>query len=361
MRNKNISRIFPAPSFLGGNSLGVDISDKSVKYASFTLENGELILKCSGKELIPPGVVQKGEIQDQNKLKEIFRKIKKTVKSEYIRAALPEEKLYLFNLTLPKMKNEEVRDAIALSLEKYVPITNTDVVFDFDFIEENGGEMRFKVGVITRETIDSYIALFEDTGFTPISFELEAQSIARAVIPKENNQAVMFVDMGETRTGISIAYKGSVLFASTVEIGGVHLDQVIMKHFNIEESEAKARKEKYGIRQGVSEESNLLSAVADTLSALCDEINKHFIFWNTHPFDNGAERPRIEKIIICGGDANLSGLTDFMSEALRIRAEKANPWININSMKKYIPDMTLKESMAYTTSFGLALADYIHD
>lgn len=362
MKNKeNVSKIFPTPSFLGGNSLGVDISDKSVKYTSFSPENGELILHYYGKEDIPYGIVERGEIKDPAKLKEIFRKIKKKVKNEYIRAALPEEKLYLFNLSLPKMQNEEVRDAIALSLEQYVPITNVDVIFDFDFIEEKNGEMHFQVGVIPKDIIDSYLSLFEDTGFIPISFEIEAQSIARAVIPKTETGAVMMVDMGETRTGISIAYKGFVLFTSTIGIGSIHLDQAIMKYFDIDEKEAKSRKEKYGIRQGMSEESNLLPAVVDTLMALRDEVNKHYIFWSSHPFDNGLERPKIEKMIMCGGGSNLSGVVDFMSESLKMRVEKANPWVNVNSMKRYIPDMQRKDSMAYTTSFGLALADYDHD
>jgi Tfp pilus assembly PilM family ATPase len=150
----------------------------------------------------------------------------KTIKRSFVRVSLPEEQVYIFNVTIPSMKSGDVRNAIMLQLEDHVPVATIDAVFDYDLFIQTDTEMTFQVAVISQAVIDSYFTLCsKDTGFTPLSFELEAQSIARAIVPEEDKRAFMVIDFGETRTGISVVYKGLVLFTSTIDVGGHNLTE----------------------------------------------------------------------------------------------------------------------------------------
>jgi Tfp pilus assembly PilM family ATPase len=62
----------------------------------------------------------------------------------------------------------------------------------------------------------------------------------------------------------------------------------------------------------------------------------------------------MEKIILCGGGANLKGIIPFLVKRLNIQVEIGNPWINMNFGKK-LPSITKQDSVRYSTVIGLAL------
>lgn len=354
------AHIFPPPSFITMPSIGFDISDRSIKYIGLKEGKNGLMLDTYGKIALPKGLVVSGKIADIDGLRALVKEMHKTIKRNFVRVSLPEEQVYIFNVTIPSMKSSDVRNAIMLQLEDHVPIATIDAVFDYDLFIQTDTEMTFQVAVISQAVIDSYFTLFEGTGFTPLSFELEAQSIARAIVPQEDKRAFMVIDFGETRTGISVVYKGLVLFTSTIDVGGHNLTEAVMKYFSLSEREALIKKEKFGLHSGAID-TGVFPAVLNLLSTLKDEVNKHYVYWHKYPFEDGTTRPKIESILLCGGEANLIGLDDYLSASLSLRVERANPWINTNSLEKYIPEMSYKESLANVTTLGLALGDFTND
>lgn len=107
------------------------------------------------------------------------------------------------------------------------------------------------------------------------------------------------------------------------------------------------------------------------LTDLIKQTKEHLSFYRTHSFHEnlslpkkGETRPQsgrlngkgVEKILLCGGGANLKGFTDFLSQELKIPVEIGSPWINIlaKSQKK-APQFSQEKSLSYTTALGLAL------
>ena len=68
------------------------------------------------------------------------------------------------------------------------------------------------------------------------------------------------------------------------------------------------------------------------------------------------EGKTISKILLCGGGANLKGLPETLSSAVKIPVSVGNPWVNVlpNAIKE-VPGLSFKESVSYSTAFGLAL------
>ncbi len=351
------SRHFPTPSFLAMNSCALDISDQSIKYGELNATPLGLRLGRFGHEKIPEGVVISGKIEKEDELARILKNLATRENLHYVRISLPEEQMYLFTLKLPKVSGGNLREAILLSLEEHIPLKASDTIFDFDIISQDIENIYVEVLAIASITIESYLSVFKKSGLVPISFELEAQAIARAVIPRDDPSPVMIVDFGEARTGASIAHNGRVFFTTTLDIGGISLTNMIAKNFGISFEEAEKMKLSYGL-SSTSNVDDIFPAILNGISVLRDELNKQYVYWKTHEED-GTKHDKLDRIILCGGDANLTGLSNYLESSMGVRVENANAWVNISNMKTSVPSISFEESFGYATVLGLALGDYI--
>lgn len=348
---------FPTPSYLSMNSFAVDISDESVKYGELIPTSQGLRLSKYGEEKIPNGVVSSGKIENENELIRILKRIKEKGKINFIRVSLPEEQMYLFTLSLPRTDNSNLRDMILLQIEEHIPLKAPDSLFDFDIVKEDGQTVLVEVVAIATATMESYLSVFNKAGLTPISFELEAQAIARAVIPVDDVSPIMIVDFGNSKTGISISNNGRVFLTTTLSMGGVDLTNMIAKNFSLSFEEAEKMKHEYGIDKG-SKAEDIFPAILNGISVLRDEISKQCLYWETHNNTNNTEHNKISHIILCGGASNLAGLAEYLELSMKIKVENANVWVNILNTEDSIPEISFEQSLGYATVLGLALGGF---
>jgi len=340
------------------SSCAIDISDQSIKYGEIIATSSGPKLSKYGKEKIPQGVVVSGKIEKEDEMIRLMKKIKEKENLHFIRVSLPEEQMYLFTLSLPKTEGGNLRDMIQLQIEEYIPLKAPDSIFDYDIISEDKQNVSVEVVAIASATIESYLSVFNKAGLVPVSFEIEAQAIARAVIPSDNTNPVMIVDFGEARTVVSISKNGRVYLTTTLSIGGADLTNMIAKNFSLSFEEAEKMKHKYGFDQESTTES-IFPAVINGISVLRDEINKQYAYWETHD-DNNKEHKPINHIILCGGEANLAGLSDYLELSMKMKVENANVWVNVLKTEDKIPEMSFQESLSYATVIGLSLGSYMY-
>ena len=69
--------------------------------------------------------------------------------------------------------------------------------------------------------------------------------------------------------------------------------------------------------------------------------------------------PEIQSIILCGGSANLKGISGYFSETVGIHTEHAEVWDNAFSLEDYVPPIDKRHSLGYATAIGLALSKHI--
>lgn len=352
--------LFPPPAYLLMPAVGIDISDRSIKYAKlrptpkgFHLEN------FSGISL-DPGIVENGRIVDPKRLQTILSDLRKKYNISFVRTALPEKQMYFFRMSIPDGPDEVLHDTIELSLEEHVPISAAEAVFDFEVVGHTGTNVEVAVTAAVSEVVEEYVEIFKSSGLTILSLELEADAVARTVIKHGDAVAHLIVDFGETRTGIAVSYKGQTYFTSTVSIGGRLLTETLAKHFSITFPEAEAMKREFGLRRN-GPNQDLFSLLLNNVAVLRDEINKHFIYWHTHPDENGQPRPPIEEIVLVGGDSNLAGLPDYLSASLRVKTVVADVWANVHLPERGVPELSRQDSLGYATAIGLSMHEVIED
>lgn len=355
-----LSRIFPPPSYLTMPSIGVDVSDTSLKYVSFhpnSREGADKKLKMWGDIPIPNGVVQRGQINDPKKLVSVLKEFKSETKAEFVRVSLPEERAYLFETEIKKnVPLKEVRGLLEFRLEENVPIPSRDVVFDYTILPgaENDRKVQVAVAAYARETVQKYFDCCIEAGLRPLSFEVEAQAMAYSVIPSDMKGAVMLVDFGKTRTGIGIVFNNILLYTSTIDIGGDQLSQALRKVLgnDVSESDLTKLKNTEGLVRGV-DSSEVYDTLISTISVIKDELATRMQYWHLRN-DNNNER-RIASVVMCGGSANLKGLPSYLTESLGVPCVRGNVWENTFSLDSVVPPINKRYSLGYATAIGLAL------
>ena len=360
MSMNSFNRFFPTPKFLELPSFGLDISDESIKFMELVKTKKGIKVNHYGEKKIPAGIIESGKIKDLKQMEEVLVSLRKEEGIKSVRVSLSEEQVYIFNLKLEKLGLENIRESIELSLEEYIPISAQDAIFDYELLSEDEQKLELQVAAIPKNIIENYLLVFKDSLISVQSFELEAQSIARAVIKKGDLETYMIVDFGQTRTGIFIVSRGVVIFTSTLNLGGEMLNNMIKKNFNVTLKEAEKMKRKYGLQRNI-ENKEIFSVLLNSVSVLGDEIVKLSLYWHTHKDEEGKDHPPIKKIILSGGDANLIGLSEYFSVSTKNKVEVGNVWTNIIDTTKYIPEITFNRSLAFAAALGLALGDFEHD
>ena len=204
-----------------------------------------------------------------------------------------------------------------------------------------------------KETIQAYYDACIEAGLHPVSFEIEAQAMARAVVPQNIDGAVMVVDFGKTRTGIGIVHDNMLLYTSTIDIGGDKLSQVLRKTIGDKpESELTRIKNTQGLVRGV-DSSEVRDALMSTVSVIKDELITRMQYW--HLRSGNRDDRRINTVILAGGSANLKGFPEYISETLGVPAVRGNVWENVFSLDHVVPPIDRNHSFGYAAAIGLAL------
>ena len=357
--DKVFDTFFPVPKFLAMPSFGLEIGDESLKFMELKNSRKGIRVGRHGERDIPAGIIEAGKIKNPKKMEEILLALKKEVGIKSVRVSLPEEQVYLFSLRLEKKGLVNIRESIELALEEHIPIKAPEAIFDYELIDQDELSLELQVAAIPKNVIESYFSIFQNAKIRVRSIELEAHAICRAVVKTGDLETYMIVDFGEKRTGIFIVSRGIVMFTSTLDMGGVMMNEMIVKNFKVSLEEAEKMKRKYGLERN-SPNKELFSVLLNSVSILRDEIVKHFLYWHTHKDEEGRNNPPIKKVILCGGDSNLIGLTDYFSVSMKSKVEMANVWINIVNTDKYVPDISFKKALSFAASLGLALRDF-HD
>ncbi len=372
-------------------AFGLDISDLSLKLVQLKRKGKFFSLVTFGEEPIPSGLIKRGEIKDEKALAEIIKKSlakAKKIKTKHVVTSLPEEKAFSQVIQMPMMPEEDLKSAVIYQAENYVPMPIQEVYLDLQIlplISEHEGAKSKKIpdhydvliAALPEKVINAYLSSLKLAGLQPIAFEIESMAVSRALIKNETSPfPVLIIDLGATRTSFIIFAGQAIRFTTSLPISSQGFTEILSKTLKISLAKAEELKMRYGLEEKIKikmreekmekwiERGRVFEALVPALVDLVQQIKKCLDYYETHPFvpDLPPDRKKIQKILLCGGGANLKGLIELLTIELKLPVELGNPFINIlKDPKKEIPQFPLEQSLGYTTALGLALRGQKYD
>ncbi len=337
--NRFLKEFFAATRYL---LVGVDISDYSIEVLLLDKDGS---VSSYGRSVLEDGVVKNGEILNQKELSEALKetlentkptplnipehgkKEKKKIgfakKEHKAIVSLPESKVYTQTFKFRDRKN--LYSNIQKEIERTMPFEKE--TFYWDFVEvSNKDEIKVVCFAVLQDIADSYIHFFKSTNIDPVAFEIEGESIGRALLPlkkvikrekkkrlfkekeveKEevmaDNKSRMVVDMGARSTMLNIFNQDAVLVVSVpLPYAGNYFTGKVADHFKISKSEANKIKEKEGFKKD-GKTYEILKLHGDKIIEEIREANSY------HDREFGSP---VKEVILAGGTALLPGIHDF--------------------------------------------------
>lgn len=333
-------------------AFGLDISDLSLRL--FLLKKQKEVFKtlAYGEKILPPGLIVDGEIKKPNLVSKTLKELIKKptfghVLNQAVIACLPEPKTFIKIIQTPWSKESNLTETIEEGVKKHIPLSLDEAYLDWQISEIKENEwLEMLIGVAPRQIVDSYTDLLKNSGLMPIALEIEAAAINRSLfkqglIPEKSG---IIIDLGATRTSLIIHARAMILFTISVAISGEQLTQTIAQKTGLPPKQAEKLKITYGLNLGVKNKA-ARQAILPIINNLIKRLKETIDFFQIH-FPN---QPPIQEITLCGGGANLIGLTQFLSKNLSLKVKLANPLINLITPPK------IKSPLVYTTAIGLAI------
>lgn len=347
------------------HGFGVDLSDLSVKIIDLKKNNGNFKLAGYGRQEIPLGLIENGEIKKEEELIEIIKKAVREIKGErlktdYCIVSLPETESFVRLVHLPLMKYEEVAEAIKWEIEANIPLALPEIYYDWRIIEgtaSHADHLDVLIGVLPKKTVDPYLNVLKKASLKPFIFEIESLASARALVPGGCCQnPIMLIDFGAKKTGLTIFSGQTVYFTASLPVSNSSIIAALSENLKIDPAKAQQLK----IEQGLdwqNPESLAMQALAPLLKEMLEKIKDYLNYYQEHlPIAPGALSNSADKIILCGGGANFKGLPEFLAAKLNLPVTVGNPWINVfNGAAKNLPALPLNEAPSFATAIGLAL------
>jgi type IV pilus assembly protein PilM len=339
-------------------AFGLDISDLSLKVVKLKKTKKGLLVSSFGTLPLKEGIIKKGEVSDKKALAQSIKKLfyRAKIKTKYVVASLPEEKSFLEVIQMPKLSEEELKKAVFFEAENYIPFSVTDVYLDSQFIRpvfDHLDHSDVLLAALPKKIVNPYVDALKMAGLFPLALEIESQATSRALIKGEfTNRPLLIIDLGATRTSFIIFSGYSLRFTSSIPVSSMGFTKLISKVLKIDISQAESLKVNYGLLGRSKKGKAIFEALIPGLTDLMEQIKKHLDYYQTHAHHEHLPpdgKGLVEKIILCGGGANLKGLVKFLSQEFNLSVVKGNPLVNLGQSRE------IKDPLSYTTAIGLAL------
>lgn len=344
------------PIWKDGDILGLDLGSKYVKVVQLQKKGKLTRLAGYGKAEIPENYVIEGVISEPEKLaeflKEFFeKKVIGSITAKRVNISLPESKIFTRVLTLPKMSEKDIAEAISWEASQIVPMPLNDLYLDWQIIGPSKTEQK-SIDIIfaaaPKSIVNSYLQLFKAMELLPVAIETSLNAVARVMIPsKKANESILVIDLGSKTINMAIIDDVIRVTGSTL----LDTDETIKRITAAVESrgnEDGAVKTKYT-------GENVKNVVTSEIGVILDEISRIINYYNV----KNDRKDLITRVILCGGNASIPHLADIITEKLDIPVAVANPWTNISITP--LKGVLRKESPVYTNAVGLALMGVNND
>jgi type IV pilus assembly protein PilM len=342
--------------------LGLDITTSSVKLIELGQSGGQFRVESYAAEPTPPNSINEKQIVDATAVGEAVRRAVKRsgARSRDAAIAISGDAAITKIIQMPKhFSGNELEGQVELQADQYIPFPMEEVSYDFEIIgtSEKDPDMMDVLLVATRtENVEQRQAAVAAAGLTARVVDVEAFALENACqllthqMPDGGiDHTIAVVDFGASSTTFSVLRDLKVLYTRDFAFGGQQLTEDIMRTYGLSLEEAGRAKKEGGLPSNYQPE--VLEAFIDDMT---QQVSRSLQFF----LASGGNREQPEQILVCGGCANIPGITDVISSRVGIPTEIGDPLGQMKLSSRAKAQAVRKDATALLTACGLALRSF---
>jgi type IV pilus assembly protein PilM len=302
--------------FGADNNLGVDFGHASVRVVGVRPGKVPVVTGCAEvpvdsaylqKEGFENHVAIAHALQDA-----LHRATPRPLSGQEVYATISESLIFRKLIELPAAPSEEeLAASVRLEAVQYLPESAENMNIDYQVLGVTGeGQhplLQVMIIAVSKRVTQDFLSIFTAARLTPRAFEPKPESVARAILNTREKKAVVLVDIGRSRSTISVSDQGIIRVTSVINAGTAQVLE------NGENDPAVTDPE-------VSKER-----ITRLVGQLSDEIEHVSKFFQNRTVHTG----KIEEVYLAGAGSLVEGMSESLARAIELPVGKGLPVIAV--------------------------------
>jgi type IV pilus assembly protein PilM len=257
------------------------------------------------------------------------------------------------------LRDSELEAQVEMQADQYIPFPMDEVSYDYEVIgpSEKDAESIDVLLVASRtDNVAQRRSAVVAAGLTTRIVDVEAFALENACrlmthqMPDGGiDHSVAVVDFGASSTTFSVLRNLKVVYTRDFAFGGQQLTEEIMRTYGLSMEEAGRAKKEGGLP------GNYQAEVLDPfIDDMTQQVSRSMQFY----LASGSGREQPDKILICGGCANIPGVADVVQSRVGISAERGDPLGQMKLSSRARAQAVQRDATALLTACGLALRSF---
>lgn len=342
--------------------LGLDITTSSIKLIELSQSGKNFRVESYAAEATPANAVNEKNIVDAQAVGDAIRRAVKRsgAKTRDVAIAISGDAAITKVIQMPStLSDRDMEGQVEIQADQYIPFPMEEVSFDYEIQGPNAADpdMLDVLLVATRtDNVDQRQAAVEAAGLSAQVVDVEAFALENACqllthqVPNGGiGQAIAVVDIGASSTTFSVLEDMRVTYTRDFSFGGQQLTEEIMRTYGLSMEDAGRAKKEGGLP------SNYQPEVLDPfIDDMTQQVSRSLQFY----LASGGGREQPDLVLVCGGCANIPGISDVISSRVGIPTEIGDPMGQMKIASKAKSQGVRKDSTALLTACGLALRSF---
>ena len=347
--------------------IGLDIGTSSIKMVQFTVIRGELsLVKARLKKIELLDSLENYHQRRQEDKEKAFKEATVACLREVVHG-LDLKRANVISvvncsgsltrkLVLPEMPRAEMTEAVKWDVKDYIPFPVDEAVIDYEIfgeVEEEGIKKKeVLAAACPKGSIVEHLDILSQVMIkraAVIQVPLALRNLTGKAGFKQG-ESVALIEIGANFAELCILKDGAIEFSRRLPVAGEDITKAMtgvlvsdLGRLEFEINEVERLKKKYGIPEESRNQPHLpagrmvgekvsaaqiLSLIRPSIEKLSDEIGRSFDYYR-----GSAQGGNVDRAILLGGSAGLKGLTEYLSDKLRMEVSVGDPlkWVNVLS------------------------------
>jgi type IV pilus assembly protein PilM len=342
--------------------IGLDITTSSIKLIELSWSGKQYRVESYAAEPTPNNSMNEKNIVDAEAVGEaIKRAVKKAgAKSKDVAIAIAGDAAITKVIQMPRtLRPADLEGQVETQADQYIPFPMDEVSYDFEVLgpSDKDPESNDVLLVATRtENVEQRQSAVRAAGLGAKIVDVEAFALENACrlmthqMPDGGmDRTIAVVDFGASSTTFSVLRSLKVVYTRDFPFGGQQLTEEIMRTYGLSLEEAGRAKKEGGLP------GNYQAEVLDPfIDDMTQQVSRSLQFY----LASGSGREQPEKILVCGGCANIAGVADVISSRVGIAAERGDPLGQMTLSSRARAQAVHKDATALLIACGLALRSF---
>jgi type IV pilus assembly protein PilM len=342
--------------------LGLDITSSSIKLIELSLSGGQYIVDSYAAEPTPQNAMNEKAIVDADAVGEaIARAVRRAgAGTKEVAVAIAGDAAITKVIQMPRNLNDADLEAqVEMQADQYIPFPMDEVAYDFEVlgVSEKDSDSQDVLLVASRsENVEQRRAAVNAAGLQARIVDVEAFALENACrlmthqMPDGGiDRSVAVVDFGASTTTFSVLRNLKVIYTRDFAFGGQQLTEEIMRTYGLSLEEAGRAKKEGGLPANY--QTDVLDPFIDDMT---QQISRSLQFY----LASGSGREQPEKVLICGGCANIAGVAEVVQSRIGMEAERGDPLGQMKISSRARAQAVQRDATSLLTACGLALRSF---